>query len=586
MQQAKSTPSNDGSKSSKERLIEFGTVAAVLAVSAGAYAFLFNRANVLSHSIGYNLYASERVLEGAVPYRDFHTLYPPATFYLNAALFKWLGVSLYSALLGVLIFKVLTVVVIYLSSRQLMPRVWALAAALSSLLWLRPNGPFKSVPMHYGALLLALAMCLLLMHEKQQKLVLIFLAGVSLGLLALFKHNIGVYALLGSVLLLVFEDLGDSRQTSVCRGSNGALYRLSDKLKFVGHRSYRRAFILLIGCAAVILPALVYMQVNNALAPMIRTLLFGPGEFLLSRLAIPLSPVAPVLLVAALAVSTYAAHKLRGRPAIAFGLLLMLNAAISVFVLLGNQADVNQIIFYLPMLVLGCGLVIAVLTNAVAVAQRRALLIVFIFSAAALMELFPRFAREQSIASMPFVMLLLFYLLYVLRPAIRTLAGGAPQYRLALAVLPMTFLLIEGRLFFNTYFDNALRFKAGTEVSIERGRGVYFPAATAAVIDNAVSYIQQRVPTDGNAFAQSDAGTSLLFLSNRKNVSNAQFWIGVGVTQEERAATLDRIDKSQTKLIITSDEVLAAEKYEPMRDYIERNFKPSVRFDDVLMLER
>jgi hypothetical protein len=436
-------------------------------------------------------------------------------------------------------------------------------------------------------LLLALAMYLLLKNKNRQKLVFIFLAGAALGFVALFKHNIGAYALLGLVILLIFEDFGDVRQTSVCRGgANGALQRLSDKLKFVGHRNYRRAFILLIGCAAVIVPALMYMQVNNALAPMIRTLLFGPGEFLLSRLAIPLSPVAPVLLVAALAVSTYAAHKLRDRPAIAVGLLLILIAAISVFVLDGNQADVNQIIFYLPMLVLGCGLVIAVFTNAVAVAERRALLIVFIFSAAALMELFPRFAREQSIAAMPFVMLFLFYSLYVLRPALRTLAGGTPQYRLALAVLPITFLLIEGRLFFNAYFDSNLRFKAGAEVSIERGHGAYFPAATAAVIDNAVSYIQQRVPTGGNAFAQSDTGTSLLFLSNRMNVSNAQFWIGVGVTQEERAATLDRIDKSQTKLIITSDEVLAAEKYEPMRDYIERNFKPTVRFDDVLILER
>lgn len=587
MQQAKSSPSIDSSASTKERLIESVTVAAVLAVAAGAYALLFNRSNVLSHSIGYNLYASERVMEGAVPYRDFHTLYPPETFYLNAALFKWLGVSLLSALLGVLIFKVLTVVTIYLSARQVMPRAWALAAALSSLLWLRPNGPFKSVPMHYGALLLALAMCLLLKNQNRRKLVFIFLAGASLGWVALFKHNIGAYALAGSVVLLVFEGLGDVRQTLVCRDKpKRAVQKLSDKLKFAEHRNYGRAFILLIGWSVVIVPSLVYMQVNRALAPMMRTLLFGPGEFLLSRLAIPLSPVAPVLLVAALAGSAYALHKLRGRPAIGAGLLLILFAAISVFVLRGNQADVNQIIFYLPMLVLGCGLVIAIFSKAVAVAERRALMIVFIFSAAALMELFPRFAREQSIAAMPFVMLFLFYLLYVSRPAIRAVAGGTLQYRLALAVLPMLFLLIEGRLFFNTYFDNDLRFKAGTEVSIQRGRGVYFPAVTAAVIDNAVSYIQQRVPTGGNAFAQSDAGTSLLFLSNRRNVSNAQFWIGVGVTQEERAATLDRIDKSQTKLIITSDEVLAAEKYEPMRDYIERNFKPAVRFDDVLMLER
>jgi hypothetical protein len=563
-----SAPSIDSSAPGKDRLLELVTVAAVLAVAAGAYALLFNRSNVLSHSIGYNLYASERVLEGAVPYRDFHTLYPPATFYLNAALFKWLGVSLLSALLGVLIFKVLTVVVIYLSGRQVMPRAWALAAALSSLLWLRPNGPFKSVPMHYGALLLALAMCLLLKHENRRKLVFIFLAGASLGLVALFKHNIGAYALAGSVVLLAAED--------------GTLkYRFTADL-----RNYRRAFILLAGCAAVIVPALIYMQWNGALAPMIKTLLFGPGEFLLSRLAIPLSPVAPVLLATALAGSAYAAHKLRERPAIGAGLLLILIVAISIFVLRGNQADINQIIFYLPMLLLGCGLAVAVFSKAVALAERRALLIVFVFSAAALMELFPRFAREQSIAAMPFVILFLFYLLYVSRPAIRAVARGTLQYRLALAVLPMLFLLIEGRLFFNTYFDSGLRFKAGTEVSIGRGHGVCFPAATAAVIDNAVSYIQQRVPTGGNAFAQSDAGTSLLFLSNRRNVSNAQFWIGVGVTQQERAATLDRIDKSQTKLIITSDEVLAAEKYEPMRDYIERNFKPAVRFDDVLMLER
>jgi len=76
------------------------------------------------------------VLNGDVPYRDFHTLYPPAIFYLNAGLFKWMGVALHTALLGVLVFKVLTVVVIYLSGRQVMPRTWALVAALSGLFWL------------------------------------------------------------------------------------------------------------------------------------------------------------------------------------------------------------------------------------------------------------------------------------------------------------------------------------------------------------------------------------------------------------------------------------------------------------------
>src|SRR6185295_4883836 len=122
MQRATSPPPTDTRGSRKERLIEVLTAAGLLAVAVGAYGLIFDRSNVLSHSIGYNLYASERVLNGDVPYRDFHTLYPPAIFYLNALLFKWAGVSLHTALLGVLIFKVLTVLVIYLSGRQVLPR--------------------------------------------------------------------------------------------------------------------------------------------------------------------------------------------------------------------------------------------------------------------------------------------------------------------------------------------------------------------------------------------------------------------------------------------------------------------------------
>jgi membrane protein CcdC involved in cytochrome C biogenesis len=560
-----SSPSID-TRASNWTSVEVVSFIAVVAVAAGVYALLFDRANVLSHSIGYSLYASERVLDGDVPYRDFHTLYPPASFYLNALLFKWLGVSLYTALFGVLVFKTLTVAMIYLSGRQIMPIGLAVLSALGSLLWLRPNGPFKSVPMHYGALFLASAMFLLLKHEHRRNLMFIFFSGAAIGVVALFKHNIGAYSLLGSLIFLAAED------GTLKPGAN--------------LRDYRRALVLLIGCASVVLPVLALMQIKGALAPMIRTILFGPGEFLLNRLAIPISPFAPAALVIFLLVCGYAAHKLRSRPSLEFAIWAAAIFAVGVFVLRYDQADINQIIFYLPMLVLVGALLVVVRARHVPAVERRAMLILFVFSAAALMEVFPRFAREQSIAAMPFVMLVLFYLLYVSRAQIKALTRGPLAYKAALAVLPITFVLMEGRVFFNTYFDAGFHLRAATEPVTERGQHVYFPNSTAALIDEVVSYLQQRVPPDGYAFAQSDAGTSLLFLSARKNISNAQFWIGVGVTPEQRAATLERIDKTRTKLVITSDDMLAAEKYLPMREYLERYFKETARFDDVVILER
>src|SRR5215472_14361053 len=190
---------------------QLGKAVCVLAAASCLFWFLFNRETALSYSIGYNLYGAERILEGQVPYRDFHTLYPPATVYLNAALLKVFGVRLYTALFGVFVFKALTTTVIYLSGRQVMPRAWATAAAVYSIVWLRPNGPFKAVPMHYGALMLAASLCCLLRYQRNGRIYWVFGSGVATGLLALFKHNIGAYALAGFLACLVFDVMREDR---------------------------------------------------------------------------------------------------------------------------------------------------------------------------------------------------------------------------------------------------------------------------------------------------------------------------------------------------------------------------------------
>ena len=541
---------------------------AVLAVTALVYGALFNRESVLSYSIGYNLYSAERILAGEVPYRDFHTLYPPETLYLNARLFQWFGVSLYAALFGVFVFKTLTVLFLYLSGREVLPRGWALAVAALSLVWLRPNGPFKAVPMHYGALFLAVALWLLLKHCRAPRAALLFAAGVALGVLAVFKHNIGAYALIGALVVALLDN-----------------ERLSLKPS-AWSRHWRRGAALLAGFLLPVVPTLVYMKSQNALGAMTRALLFGPGEFLLNRLASVPSPDVPLLYVAALAGVAFAAAKLRTHRmtfAGLWGAAVFCNLALFS---LGPQSAIDKLIFYLPIFIIVAALAVVFFDEEMPAGERRALLAVTVAAAAAFMEAFPRFAREQAIAAMPFVVLLAVVVMRGLRPVLEKTARVAVPFAPAMIVLTTALALMGGRLLFSTTFDAHLRFKSNTPLAIERGRGVYFPAAQAREIESVVDYIQQRVPPDGYFFPQSYAGSSYLFLADRRNPSGAQFWGGVGVSPAERARTLDALEREHVNLILTSERDMAAERYAPLRDYIERNFRATASFGEVVILER
>ena len=550
------------------RLKELLYAVAVLVITASLYGWLFNKESVLNYSIGYNLYGAERVVDGETPYRDFHTLYPPATLYFNAAVFKLLGIGLYNALFGVFVFKALAAFALYLCGEKIMPRSWAAVAALSSLVWLRPNGPFKAVPMHYGALFLALALFFLLNYLKRQKTLWLVLAGLSLGVLTLFKHNIGGFALIGTLFVVLLDG-----ETASLRFRQMA-------------RNYRRVLAVALGVVVPLLPVIIYMAAKDALLPMVKTLLFGPGEFLVNRLASAPSPLVPVLFVLWIGLCAFAVYKLKSSRLAATTISAICALAI-IWLLVGTDQSISdKLIFYAPVMIILAGVLTFIFSRKSGLTDRRALAFVTVFAWAAFMESFPRFAREQAVAAMPFVILLLFYLLYVYKHAMTKLWPEPMLARLAIIVLPLAFFLMGGRLFYHTYFDGGFKLKSTTELAIERGRGVYFPQAEADEINQVVSYIRQNTPPDGYFFTQSYAGSSFLFLADRNNPSGAQFWGGVGVTDDERANTLKAIDEKHVDLIVTSEKDLAAEKYAPMRDYIAGGFEPAERFGEVLILKR
>ncbi|HKV39063.1 MAG TPA: glycosyltransferase family 39 protein [Blastocatellia bacterium] len=535
-----------------------------LLLAAACFGFLFNRESTLSYSIGYNLYGAERILYGEIPYRDFHTLYPPATVYLNALLFKVFGVYLYTALFGVFVFKVLTALVIYLCGRTVMPRIWALTASASTLVWLRPNGPFKPVPMHYGGLFLAAGLLLFLKYLSSTRGHYLVLAGASLGLLALFKHNIGAYAVSGYSLLLFIE----------CHGSESWVRRFVSRLG-----------LLLAGFVAPAIPVAGYMLAERAFGKMLKTLFFGSGEFLVSRLAATPSPVWPILFFAGIAGGFWLAYVLRARVQ-GLGIIVLLAVGSTCFCVLTGENALSEIVLYLPVLTIGAGLIAALYASRFQLSNRAGLLSVLVAAAASFMETFPRFAREQAIGAMPLVGLLLIYLTFLLVPLSSSVFGRDSLAKLALAVLPVALFVLGSRLFLATYFSREFKPKSDTALTIPRGQGVYFPPAEAREIDAVVDYIQGRVPPGGYVFAQSYAGSSYLFLSDRKNPSGAQFWAGVGVTKAERDSTLQNLAIKQVGLVVTSQRDIDAEKYTPMRECLEQNYRPAAQFGNVIILER
>src|SRR5215471_18706884 len=88
-------------------------IVVLLLITIG-YSLIYKRQDALPVGIGSNLVPAERMLRGEVVYRDFFMIQTPGILFYNLWLFKLFGTSLLTALRGVLVFKVLTVVAAFL----------------------------------------------------------------------------------------------------------------------------------------------------------------------------------------------------------------------------------------------------------------------------------------------------------------------------------------------------------------------------------------------------------------------------------------------------------------------------------------
>jgi len=177
---------------------------------------------VRAYDEGLMLFGADRVLRGDVPYRDFWTSYGPAGFYVDALLFRVFGEF---ALVGRgfdAAVKAAIVGLAFAIVRRFGRAGLATAAALlvlGLLIYLRNYG-VPVFPAVAASLVAVLALDAVATRASRRAAA---LAGVAVGSALLFRHDLGAYAAVGSLVFIAFGAL-PARSGDTAAGDRRALF--------------------------------------------------------------------------------------------------------------------------------------------------------------------------------------------------------------------------------------------------------------------------------------------------------------------------------------------------------------------------
>lgn len=168
-----------------------------------ALGFFHTRGIVLSDE-GYIANSAQRILDGQVPYKDFHFVYTPVTIYLTASTFAVFGESVFVERMLVFVLSLFTAIVMYLITKKITGnRFYALLAVLLYVVW----GPMHTNFMWPVMLSITtgLLQCYFLLLGIATKKIKFFLfAGITLTITFLTKQNFGAVLLLNTLLIFIF----------------------------------------------------------------------------------------------------------------------------------------------------------------------------------------------------------------------------------------------------------------------------------------------------------------------------------------------------------------------------------------------
>jgi hypothetical protein len=586
----------------------FAALLVLIVIVTALYGSIYFREESISTGIGANLVPAERVLKGEVPYRDFYKIQTPGILLLNAGLFKLFGASLLTALKGVLVFKILTVALVFVIARMLVPQLIALVPALLAMMWLPPGGPFRPAPIQYEMLFILAAIYFMIRWIDSRKAIDVFAAGLAVGLVALLKQNVGVYAGLAFGLIIILNTRGFPRSFKE------AIQVYADSWK-TNSRAHMAAAL---GVGLPVAGLFVYLASNGALAAAARVFIKGPGEHLQMKFTgYPLPKYAAVMLIAGAA--AILAARFFGRKASKQSTLinpstlintstlinaLVLFAACACAIIVPQAAIDNSIYWFAPVLFAYAAWQYLKSSRDDSTEfragnrERGMLLILLLFSVASYGEVFPRSVRGLVIGTMTPAFLLFTFLLSrksSAYPAVESAETTPPALmrpagrRVVFAVVSIVLAVFALRVILPHYFQfdsSGLRFKADTELMFDRGRGIYMLGNRAAEVSSTVGLIQSHVAEGGYFFAHALDATSYYFLADRNSPTGATLWNDAGTNDAERARTLKSLREKQVRLVVTSEQAISGERYAPLLDYMKNDFYQSSTIGKLIFLER
>lgn len=153
---------------------------------------------------GIAVYGAQRVADGDLPYLDFWTIYPPGQYYLLFIIFELFGFEIINARIFSIFIFFITSIILFKICENIIKSKIAIIAPIIYVFFISYSTMYATA---MGTAILVAVSSIYFFHKwlTSQKTKYLFISGVFSGLVTIFRLDIGIYSILGSLTVLILN---------------------------------------------------------------------------------------------------------------------------------------------------------------------------------------------------------------------------------------------------------------------------------------------------------------------------------------------------------------------------------------------